>query len=170
MRAARAAALALGAALAGCGAHAPPGSAAPDTARRADESQAVRTFLHEVARNVSRDGPGAWKRAFEDGPQFSMAANGLLVFGDGQAMARGVDELARTLPKIQLSFGEDLRVDPLTPTLAAVGASYSEVQTDAAGRQHDDHGYFTALAELKDGAWRLRSAHWSSVPPSAPQD
>jgi hypothetical protein len=170
MRAARTATYVLAAALAGCGAHAPPGSAAPDSARRADESQAVRAFVLEVARNVSRDGPSAWKRAFADGPEFSMAANGLLVFADGQAMARGVDELTHTLPKIQLSFGEDLRVDPLTPTLAAVGASYSEVQTDASGRQHDDHGYFTALAQLKDGAWRLRSAHWSSVPPSAPQD
>jgi hypothetical protein len=45
-----------------------------------------------------------------------------------------------------------------------VGSSYSEVQTDAQGQQHSDHGYFTGLAERRDGHWRLRSAHWSSRP------
>ncbi len=130
----------------------------------------MRDFMAQVAREVSRDGPGAWKRVFQDGPQFFMASDGTLVFADGAAMRSGVDALTHTLPHIELRFGDDLRVDAVTPTLAAVGASYQELQTDAQGRRHEDHGYLTALAELKDGTWRLRNAHWSSVPPSAPPD
>ena len=82
-----------------------------------------------------------------------------------QAVARGIEALAHTLPKIQLRFGDDLRVDVLTSAFALVGCSYAEVQTDAQGQQRTDRGYFTALAERRDGQWRFRSAHWSSLPP-----
>ncbi len=168
MRPEAAAALVLAAVLAGGCARTMPVPPAPADAARSADAGAVRDFIGRVAREVSRDGPIAWKRAFQDGPQFFMASDGMLVFGDGAAMRSGVEALTHTLPQIELNFGEDLRVDPLTPTLASVGASYRELQTDAQGRRHEDHGYFTALAELRDGAWTLRNAHWSSVPASAP--
>jgi hypothetical protein len=158
--------LALTLLLGGCGARG--GGATPAgelaAARRAATENGVRAFMHDIAAQVSREGPAAWRGTFADGAEFFMAANGQLVFADGAAAARGIEALTHSLPKIELAFGDDLRVDPLTPTLAVVGSSYSEVQTDEQGQQHSDHGYFTGLAERRDGHWRLRSAHWSSRP------
>lgn len=155
-------------AAAGCGSHsgapATAGSAAPPPG--ADE-QTVRAFVQAVSENVSREGPAAWRREFADGPEFFMASNGQLVFADGSAAARGIEALTHTLPKIELHFGEDLRVDMLTSRFALVGGSYAELQTDAQGEQHIDRGYFTGLAERREGQWRFRSVHWSSLPPPA---
>jgi hypothetical protein len=154
-------------ALAGCGPHggAATGTDAPAAQPRSTEADSVRAFVHAVAQDVSREGPAAWRREFAEGPEFFMASDGQLVFADGPAAARGIEVLTNTLPKIALHFGEDLRVDVLTAQFAVVGCSYSEVQTDAQGQQHTDRGYFTGLAELRDGRWRFRSAHWSSLPP-----
>jgi len=132
-------------------------------ARQAAEAD-VRAFMDQVASTVSVQGPIAWRGAFADGPEFFMASDGQLVFADGAGAARGVEALRQTLPKINLTFGSDLRVDVLTPALAVVGTSYSELQGDAQGREHSVHGYLTALAELHAGHWRLRDAHWSSRP------
>lgn len=93
-----------------------------------------------------------------------MASDGRVVFCDGTAAARGIEALTHTLPKLELHFGDDLLVDVLTPELAVVGASYAEEQTDAAGQQHTDSGYFSGLAQLCEGRWRFRNAHWSSHP------
>jgi hypothetical protein len=150
---------------AGCGAHTephPPGVLA--ATQRAATENGVRAFMHRIAADVSREGPAAWRREFSDGPEFFMAANGLLVFADGAAAARGIEALTHTLPKIELAFGDDLRVDALTPALAMIGSSYTELQTDERGLQHTDRGYVSGLAEFKAGQWRLRSAHWSSRP------
>jgi hypothetical protein len=162
---ARAAALVLiGLAAAGCGPRSAAPTDAPAAQPRSAEEDSVRAFVHAVAQNVSREGPAAWRREFTQGPEFFMADNGQLVFADGPAAARGIEALAHTLPKIELRFGDDLRVDVLTSAFALVGCSYSEVQTDAQGQQHTDRGYFTGLAERRDGQWRFRSAHWSSLP------
>lgn len=162
---ARAAALVLmGLAAAGCGPRGAATTGAPGALPRSAEEDSVRAFVQAVAQSVSREGPAAWRREFTEGPEFFMAVNGQLVFADGPAAARGIEALAHTLPKIQLRFGDDLRVDVLTSAFALVGCSYSEVQTDAQGQQHTDRGYFTALAERRDGQWRFRSAHWSSLP------
>jgi hypothetical protein len=153
-------------ALAGCGAH--PGTPAPAVpaltpeARRAVEDSA-RHFLEDVATAVTAEGPIAWRREFANRPEFFMASDGGLVFTDGVSAAKGIDALATTLPKINLTFS-DLRVDALTPEFAVVAASYSEVQEDGQGLAHTDRGYFTGLAELSGGHWQLRNAHWSSHP------
>ena len=80
------------------------------------------------------------------------------------AAARGIEALTHALPRIELHFGDDLRVDVLTSELAVVGSSYSEVQTDAHGQERTERGYFTAVAEHHQGHWRFRDAHWSSQP------
>jgi hypothetical protein len=116
---------------------------------------------------VSREGPAAWSRHFAPGEEFFMAADGVLVFPDGAAAGRGVAALTKTLSAIELDFGTDVRVDPLTPDLAVVGAPYHERLTDADGARTESHGYFTALAERRGGRWRLRDAHWS-VPGAPP--
>jgi hypothetical protein len=151
---------------AGCGSSSGvgTGNAASGAPSRSAEEASVRAFMQAVAQEVSREGPGAWRREFTDGPEFFMAANGQLVFADGAAAARGIEALTHTLPKIELRFGDDVRVEVLTDTLALIGCSYSEVQTNAQGEPHTDRGYFTALAERRDGQWRFRSAHWSSLP------
>ena len=148
----------LGSLLCGCGA------GEPGITTHELQAASVRTFMRSVATDVSRDGPAAWAAKFESGPGFFMASDGQLVFADGDAAARGIEALTHALPRIELRFGEDLRVDVLTPTLAMVAASYFEVQTDAAGHEHAISGYFTGLARLHEGHWRLRDAHWSSAP------
>lgn len=130
---------------------------------RAAEEASVRAFVRSVATDVSRDGPAAWAANFAVGPEFFMASDGRVVFADGAAAARGVEALTHELAKLDLRFG-DLRVDVLTPELAVVGAPHAEVQTDAAGAQHTESGYFTGLAQRSEGRWRFRSAHWSSHP------
>ena len=152
---------------AGCGAHpgAPAATVAPSMAaeaRHATEDE-VHKFMEDVAAAVSTEGPGAWRREFANRPEFFMASDGVLVFADGADAARGIDALAQNLPKISLSFS-DLRTDALTPDLAAVGATYTEVQEDGKGLAHTDRGYFTGLAERVGGHWQLRNAHWSSHP------
>jgi D-serine deaminase-like pyridoxal phosphate-dependent protein len=153
--------------VAGCGAHgggaaaAAPPPLTPE-ARRAVEDSA-RKFLEDVATAVTAEGPIAWRHEFANRPEFFMASDGGLVFSDGAAAARGIDALAANLPKISLTF-TDLRVDALTPELAVVAASYSEVQEDGKGLSNTDRGYFTGLAELSAGHWQLRNAHWSSHP------
>ena len=79
-------------------------------------------------------------------------------------------EIARVFKHIDLHWGNDLRVDVLTPDLAVMGASYDEVLDYADGHRENVSGYFTGLAELQNGAWRFRDAHWSApVPPAHAQ-
>jgi len=146
------------AALAACARESPRELSAPELAA---ERAAVSAFVREVAADVSREGPAAWSRHFAGGKEFFMAADGVLVFADGDAAARGVEALTKTITAIELKFGEDLRVDPLTRDLAVVAVPYHEVLTDADGQRTESRGYFTALAERRAGRWRLRDAHWS---------
>jgi hypothetical protein len=150
--------------LSACAPQAAAPSVAASAAARHAQEDSVRAFMAQVAQAVSTEGPAAWGRQFADSPEFFMASDGALVFSDGEAAARGIEGLTQALPKIQLSFGPDLRVDVLSDQYAMVGTSYSEVQTDAQGTEHHDRGYLTALAELHEGHWRLRDAHWSSRP------
>jgi hypothetical protein len=129
-------------------------------------TERVRAFALKVARDVTRDGPGAWSRYFQNSPDFFMAVNGQLAFADGEAASRGIAALPALIKHIKLTWGEDLRIDPLTAGFAVVAASYTEIQEDPAGRRHTDRGFFSAVAELSDGHWVFRDAHWSSVPAS----
>jgi hypothetical protein len=132
-----------------------------------DES--VRTFMHTVAHDVTQEGPLAWLKFFNTGPEFFMAVNGQLAFPNAAAAKEGTQNFARTINRIDLTWGDDLRVDPLTAELAVVAASWREVQVDKAGHRIEEAGYFTGLAEYRDGRWRFRDAHWSAPisPPPA---
>lgn len=97
-----------------------------------------------------------------------MAANGRLVFPDRATAASAIDGLARTIQRIELRWGSDLRVDVLTPSMAVVAVSYNEVRTGTDGSRVDENGYFTGLAERRGDGWQFRDAHWSvAVPPPA---
>ena len=142
-------------------------SLTPTSAAAIDES--ARAFMHTVAHDVTQEGPLAWLRFFDTGPGFFMAVNGQLVFPNAAAAREGTQNFARTINRIDLTWGNDLRVDPLTAELSVVAASWREVQIDKAGHRIEQAGYFTGLAEYRDGHWRFRDAHWSTPisPPPA---
>jgi hypothetical protein len=127
----------------------------------------VRAFAASVADDVTREGPLAWRRYFEDTPAFFMAVNGQMIFPSGIAAKDGIPKVARTFKRIELSWGNELRIDPLTGGLAVFAAPWHEVLTDSAGHVTQQSGFFTGLAEYRNGRWQFRNAHWSApVPPS----
>ncbi|MGA7317037.1 MAG: hypothetical protein WBX22_24050 [Silvibacterium sp.] len=141
----------------------------PRTARAGTVSESVRTFMQTVAREVTQEGPSAWCRHFDTSQAFFMAVNGQMAFPNGTAAQEGTKNFARTISHIELNWGDDLRVDPLTPQFAVVAASWHEVQVDHTGHRVDESGYFTGLAQYHNGSWFFRDAHWSQpVPPQTP--
>jgi hypothetical protein len=139
-------------------------------ARRAAIEDGVRQFTATVAHDVTQDGPNAWRKFFADGPEFFMAVNGKLAFPDGQSAAKVIPDIARQFKHIELRWGNDLRLDALTENLCSVATSYTEnieLQPAVDGFQGTQSGYFTGLAENRNGHWQFRNAHWSvPVPPS----
>lgn len=138
-------------------------------ARRAAVEDSVRQFTAAVAHDVTQEGPAAWRKYFADGPDFFMAVNGKLVFSNGQAAAQAIPEIARQFKHIELRWGNDLRLDALTENLCVVAASYTEViepqpKVEGIGGTHT--GYFTGLAENRNGQWQFRNAHWSEPLPA----
>lgn len=131
----------------------------PDRAN--DMHQAVKEFARTVAHDVTAEGPSAWRRYFETDPAFFMAVNGRLAFPNSAAADEGIEKAALTIKQIELEWGNDLRVDPLTQQLALVAAPWREIQVDAAGHRTETTGFFTGLAEFRDGHWRFRDVHWS---------
>jgi hypothetical protein len=130
--------------------------------------QAVGALMQTVAKDVTRNGPLAWLKYFDTGPAFFMAVNGRMAFPNSAAAKEGTRKFAQTISHIELKWGDDLRVDPLTTHLAAIAVSWREVQVDTAGRRVDETGYFTGLAEYQDGHWQFRNAHWSAPVPPGP--
>jgi hypothetical protein len=123
--------------------------------------------MHAVADDVTQEGALAWLKFFNTGPEFFMAVNGQLAFPNAAAAREGTQNFARTINRIELTWGDDLRVDPLTAELAVVAASWREAQVDQAAHRTEEAGYFTGLVEYRDARWRFRDAHWSA-PKSPP--
>jgi hypothetical protein len=147
-------------------------SAVPNDPQSISQSQAaavetgVRTFVQTIAHDVTQDGPSAWRKHLEDSPAFFMAVDGKLAFPNSAAATAGILAFAPTIKKIELHWGDDLRVDPLTPHLAVVAATYHEIWESTNGQHVDVTGFFTGTAEFHDGRWQFRNAHWSDpVPP-----
>jgi hypothetical protein len=125
----------------------------------------VRAFMQQIADDITRVGPSAWRQHFADSPAFFMASEGQLAFPDSAAATRAIEQLAKTITHIELRWGRAIRVDPLGPGLAAVAAPWEEVTIDAAGKRVEDGGYFTGVAERRADRWQLRNAHWSVKAP-----
>jgi hypothetical protein len=141
-------------------------------AQQQDVTNEVRAFMNDVARDVTQNGVTAWRKHFEDSPSFFMAVNGEMVFPDSQSFTQGMPNLARTFKRIDLKWGEEIRVDPLTVRLASVGTAYHEelayVSGIDGGLAHAK-GFFTALAEKRGEHWQFRNVHWSaSIPAPIP--
>jgi hypothetical protein len=150
-------------ALAGC-----QSNRALTSAQAAAVEDGVRAFTRTVAHDITQDGPSAWRRHFADSPSFFMASEGHLVFPNSAAATAGIQDVARSIKQIELQWGDDLRIDPLTPDLAVVAASYHEVQVKADGVRVNETGFFTAIAERQGGRWQFRNAHWSVAGPPSP--
>ena len=133
--------------------------------RAAEVDKEVRAFARSVAHDITQEGPSAWRRYFAESPGFFMAADGHLVFPSSASLTSGIPELVQSIRQIKLEWGGDVRVDPLAPDLAVMAAPYREMRTDAAGTRVDETGYFTGVAEMRDGDWQFRDAHWSAAPP-----
>jgi hypothetical protein len=131
-------------------------------------NHAVRAMMKSVAHDVTQDGPLAWLKYFDSGPAFFMAVNGQTAFANAAAAQDGTRKFAQNTRHIELTWGDDLRVDPLTADLAMVASSWSETIVDNAGHKTDGAGYFTGLVENRDGHWQFRDAHWSSPAPACP--
>lgn len=144
-------------------------SRALSAAQKASVEDGVRTFVVTVAHDVTQQGPSAWRKHFLDDPAFFMAVDGRLVFSDSQSATQGIQDAARMIKHIELTWGNDLRIDPLTPNLAVVATSWSEIQTNAEGKRVTETGFFTGVAEKRGGRWRFRDAHWSDSPPPKAQ-
>lgn len=135
-------------------------------ARKAAVEKEVRQFAAAVSQDVTQKGPPAWGKHLEDSPAFFMASEGKLIFPDRQAARTGIVEFTHTIQHIELTWGDDLRVDPLTPEFAIVASSWHEVWSDKEGHQTTENGFFTGLAERHNGQWQFRNAHWSVAAPS----
>lgn len=174
MRVARSVVAASGAALlaltfCALGVDVPVDSTAFAAAHKAAVEQEVRQFAAAVSRDITRQGPAAWEKYFANSPAFFMASEGKLVFPNRQAATHAISELTHTIQHIELTWGDDLRVDSLTPEFAVVASSWHEVQADKQGQQTTEGGFFTGLAERHNGQWQFRNAHWSvAAPPKAP--
>lgn len=137
----------------------------PVSLSAADSSQVrqdVSSFMRSVAHDVTREGPRAWSRYFDDSPAFFMAVNGQLVFSSGMDAKEGIPKVAEMFKRIELNWGSDLRIDPLTRWLALVAVPWREVLTDSTGHVMKQAGYFTGVAEYRNGRWQFRDVHWSA--------
>ena len=128
-------------------------------------TRAVQEFMAAVAKDVTAEGPHAWRKYFSREHAFFMASNGQLVFESGEAAEQGITALEQSIDHISLQWGQNLHVDPLSDTLAQVGVPFHETLVEKKGKQISVDGYFTGLAQHYDVGWQLRSAHWS-VPPA----
>ncbi|HTL78631.1 MAG TPA: hypothetical protein VL136_04420 [Candidatus Babeliales bacterium] len=139
------------------------GSSTPEVAA---VTHAVQEFMAAVAKDVSAQGPHAWRKYLSQEHAFFMASNGQLVFESGEAAEQGIRALEQSIDHISLQWGQNLHVDPLSDTLAQVGVPFHETLVEKKGKQVSVDGYFTGLAQHNDAGWQFRSAHWS-VPPAA---
>src|SRR5947209_7100566 len=120
--------------------------------------------MANVARDVTKQGPRAWQTYFANDASFFMAVNGKLAFPNGMAAAQAIPEIARQFRHIELRWGDDLRLDTVTENLCVVAVSYTEIidlQPGVEGTRGTQAGYFTGLAENRNGRWQFRNAHWS---------
>jgi len=122
-------------------------------------------MMATIAHEVTHDGPLAWRKHFADSPAFFMVNDGQMAFPHSADATKGIQGFAATIKSIRLEWGSDLRIDPLTQDFAVVATSYFEEQEPLKGNPVQVRGYFTGVAELRDGRWQLRDAHWSSLHP-----
>jgi hypothetical protein len=129
------------------------------------ESKLVKDSISQMAANIatdiSKNGPRAWLNYFEDTPDFFMANEGQLVFHDYQSAKTFIlNTLVKNIAGIKLRW-DNIRIDPLAPVLASIGADFHEDQVNSVGNKVSYDGYFTGIAHYDGHSWKLRNSHWS---------
>ena len=123
--------------------------------------ESVQKMMDSISQDISAKGPMAWIHYFENKPDFSMASDGQLQFADyASAKSFISDVLTKNMHKIDLRWNH-IRIDPLTTSLASIGADFHEDITMADQKTMAYDGYFTGTAEHGSKGWQLRNAHWS---------
>lgn len=121
----------------------------------------VQLMVESIAKDISEEGPAGWLRYFENSPDFFMVSDGQMVFPNIDTAASFINHnLIRMITKIQLRWS-NIRIDPLTSSLASISAGYHEDITDASGTITPHDGYFTGIAHKTSHGWKLHNAHWS---------
>jgi len=137
-----------------------------------DKEAVVKDSVSLMAMNISKDisakGPIAWLTYFENAPGFFMANDGQLALKDYPTAVSFVKgPLIKLMPKISLQW-KNVKVDPLSASLAAIGADFHEDITMSGGKTLSVYGYFTGTAHFDGKSWKLRNLHWSSKQPEKP--
>jgi hypothetical protein len=130
----------------------------------AEVKAAVLKLADLTAKDISTKGPIAWLDYFEDSPGFFMASGGSLALTDyhtADSFIKGT--VIKMMPKISLKWS-DIRVDPLTPQIAIMGAGFHEDVTDPSGKITPYDGYFTGTVHHTEKGWKFRDEHWSMKP------
>lgn len=127
----------------------------------ASVQDSVRLMAEAIAKDISREGPVAWLRYFENTPGFFMASDGELVFPNYDSAKNFINTtLVKSISKIELHWS-NMRIEPFSGEFAGLAAIFHEDITDAAGKTFPQDGYFTALAHQTKQGWKLQHAHWS---------
>ncbi len=143
-------------------------SVEPLSIKGSSVKDSVKLMMVNLSGDLAVKGPLAWLDYFENSTDFFMASDGSLAFPDYPSAKSFIEnKLAKSIKHIDLHWNH-LRVDPLTPSLASVGADYHEDLTDSVGKLLPGEGYFTALAEETSHGWQLRNLHWSIIKPKNP--
>ena len=142
------------------------GSPRPD--QTASVTKEVRAFTATVAADITKRGVIAWQDHFSGTPAFFMVVDDKVIFTDRDDATKQIPEIAAMTSRIELQWGEPMRIDPINGELAMVAAPYHELIVGADGKRIEENGYFTALAEKNAKGWQFRNAHWS-VTPAVPE-
>lgn len=131
-----------------------------------DEGNRVKDSVSQMTANIAKDvsakGPVAWLAYFENDPGFFMANDGQLALKDYPTAVSFVKgTLTKLMPKISLQW-KNVKIDPLSPSLAIIGGAFHEDITMSGGKTLSVDGYFTGTAHFDGKTWKLRNLHWSS--------
>ena len=74
-------------------------SAPLSAAEAATVVDGVRAFASNVAGDVTRRGPTAWRTHFADSPAFFMAAAGAMVYPNSASATDGIKDLEKTIDR-----------------------------------------------------------------------
>ncbi len=136
-------------------------------AQQALVADSARELAARMAADVSARGYRGFPAAMDSAPGYLWAYNGFIPFAGYDAMARWARDPAE--PHAPETFAWDsVRVLALAPGVAAVAGTYTETQTDSAGKPKTEKAVFTAVAVHRAEGWRFTNAHTSTLPPPAP--
>jgi hypothetical protein len=123
--------------------------------------------MRDISNSLAQRGPVAWLEHFATRPGFFMASAGAVQFADRAAAETFLNGFAQTIGRVELRWA-DLRIEPLSPSLAMVGARYDEVMTRKDGGHLEFAGYFSGVFWHEESGWKVGHCHWSSPAAAAP--